>query len=136
MRAQAVRYVPDRDAIEIVTTRNAGFLISREWIGALQDVPRVGPGISKFETPRPGALPCLRQTAAPHLILAELARAEETLGRDGYDISDNEIDARYWRLRALHPDAPACCRLEPGAAMTAQPGDHLIVQPARPSAGR
>ena len=40
MRAQAVRYVPDRDAIEIVTTRNAGFLIPREWIGALQDVPR------------------------------------------------------------------------------------------------
>jgi hypothetical protein len=39
VRAQAVRYVPDRDAIEIVTTRNAGFLIPREWIGALQDVP-------------------------------------------------------------------------------------------------
>jgi hypothetical protein len=31
--------VPDRDAIEIVTTRNAGFLIPRAWIGALQDVP-------------------------------------------------------------------------------------------------
>lgn len=27
VRAQAVRYVPDRDAIEIVTNRNAGFLI-------------------------------------------------------------------------------------------------------------
>ena len=40
VRAQAVRYVPDRDAIEIVTTRNAGFLIPREWIGGLQDVPR------------------------------------------------------------------------------------------------
>ena len=39
VRAQAVRYVPDRDAIEIVTTRNAGFLIPRQWIGALQDVP-------------------------------------------------------------------------------------------------
>jgi hypothetical protein len=39
VRAQAVRYVSDRDAIEIVTTRNAGFLIPREWIGALQDVP-------------------------------------------------------------------------------------------------
>lgn len=39
IRAQAVRYVPDRDAIEIVTTRNAGFLIPRQWIGALQDVP-------------------------------------------------------------------------------------------------
>jgi hypothetical protein len=39
IRAQAVRYVPERDAIEIVTTRNAGFLIPRQWIGALQDVP-------------------------------------------------------------------------------------------------
>jgi hypothetical protein len=39
VRVQAVRYVPDRDAIEIVTTRNAGFLIRRAWIGALQDVP-------------------------------------------------------------------------------------------------
>ena len=38
IRAQAVRYVPDRDAIEIVTTRNAGFLVPRQWIGALQDV--------------------------------------------------------------------------------------------------
>ena len=38
VRAQAVRYVPDRDAIEIMTTRNAGFLIPRQWIGALQDV--------------------------------------------------------------------------------------------------
>jgi hypothetical protein len=39
VRAQAVRYVADRDAIEIVTTRNAGFLIPRLWIGALQEVP-------------------------------------------------------------------------------------------------
>jgi hypothetical protein len=39
VRAQAVRYVPDRDAIEIVTTRNAGFLIPRQWIGALLEVP-------------------------------------------------------------------------------------------------
>ncbi len=39
IRAQAVRYVPDRDAIEIVTARNAGFLIPRQWIGALQEVP-------------------------------------------------------------------------------------------------
>jgi hypothetical protein len=39
IRAQAVRYVPDRDAIEIVTTRNGGFLIPRQWIGMLQDVP-------------------------------------------------------------------------------------------------
>jgi hypothetical protein len=39
IRAQSVRYVPERDAIEIVTTRKAGFLIPREWISALQDVP-------------------------------------------------------------------------------------------------
>jgi hypothetical protein len=39
IRAQAVRFVPERDAIEIVTSRNAGFLIPRQWIGALQDVP-------------------------------------------------------------------------------------------------
>ena len=39
IRAQAVRYIPDRDAIEIVTTRDSGFLIPRRWIGALQDVP-------------------------------------------------------------------------------------------------
>jgi hypothetical protein len=39
IRAQGVRYVPERDAIEIVTNHNAGFLIPRQWIGALQDVP-------------------------------------------------------------------------------------------------
>lgn len=39
LRAQAVRYVSDRDALEIVTIRNAGFLIPRQWIGALQEVP-------------------------------------------------------------------------------------------------
>jgi len=39
IRAQAVRYMPDRDAIEIITNRNAGFLVPRQWIGALQDVP-------------------------------------------------------------------------------------------------
>jgi len=37
-RAQAVRYVPEWDAIEIVTTRNTGFLIPRQWIGALQEI--------------------------------------------------------------------------------------------------
>jgi hypothetical protein len=46
--AQAVRYVPDRDAIEIVTTRNAGFLVPRQWIGALQDVPTED--LAKLET--------------------------------------------------------------------------------------
>jgi hypothetical protein len=39
VRAQSVRYVPDRDAIEIVTARDAGFLIPRQGIGALQEVP-------------------------------------------------------------------------------------------------
>jgi hypothetical protein len=39
IRARAVRYVADRDSIEIVTTHHAGFLIPRGWIGALQDVP-------------------------------------------------------------------------------------------------
>jgi hypothetical protein len=39
LSARAVRYVPDRDAIELVIDRNAGFLIPRLWIGALQDVP-------------------------------------------------------------------------------------------------
>jgi hypothetical protein len=39
LRAQSVRYVADRDSIEVVTTRHAGFLIPRSWIGALQDVP-------------------------------------------------------------------------------------------------
>ena len=39
VRAQGVRYVPDRDAIEVLTTRHAGFLIPRGWISALQDVP-------------------------------------------------------------------------------------------------
>ncbi len=39
IRARSVRYVPDRDSIEIMTTRYAGFLIPRGWIGALQDVP-------------------------------------------------------------------------------------------------
>jgi hypothetical protein len=48
IRAQAVRYVADRDAIEILTTRNAGFLIPRQWIGALQDVPTAD--LAKLET--------------------------------------------------------------------------------------
>jgi len=42
IRAQAIRYVPERDAIEIVTSRNVGFLIPRQWIGALQDIPAEG----------------------------------------------------------------------------------------------
>ena len=39
IRARSVRYIADRDAIEIVTTCHAGFLVPRGWIGALQDVP-------------------------------------------------------------------------------------------------
>ena len=40
IRARSVRYVADRDSVEIVTTRHAGFLIPRSWISALRDVPR------------------------------------------------------------------------------------------------
>jgi hypothetical protein len=39
IRAQAVRFDPERDAIEIYTSHNAGFLIPRQWISALLDVP-------------------------------------------------------------------------------------------------
>lgn len=39
IRAQAVRYLADRDALEVVTTRQAGFLIPRDWIDALHGVP-------------------------------------------------------------------------------------------------
>jgi len=37
-RAQAVCYLPDRDAIEVITVRNGGFVIPRDLIGVLQDV--------------------------------------------------------------------------------------------------
>ena len=40
IRAQNIRYIAERDVIEIVTNRNAGFLIPRQWIGALQDVSK------------------------------------------------------------------------------------------------
>ncbi len=39
VRAHAIRYLPGRDAVEIVTTRNSGFRIARSRIAALQDVP-------------------------------------------------------------------------------------------------
>lgn len=39
LRARAVRYIADRDVLELETTRDGGFLIPRKWIGALQDVP-------------------------------------------------------------------------------------------------
>ena len=39
LRARAVRYLADRDVLEIETTREGGFLIPRKWIGALRDVP-------------------------------------------------------------------------------------------------
>jgi hypothetical protein len=39
LRARAVRYIADRDLLEIETNRDGGFLIPRKWIGALQDVP-------------------------------------------------------------------------------------------------
>jgi hypothetical protein len=38
LRARAVRYLVDRDVLEIETTRGVGFLIPRKWINALQDV--------------------------------------------------------------------------------------------------
>ncbi len=41
VRAHSVRYVADRDAIEIVTTSHAGFLIPRGWIAALQGVVQI-----------------------------------------------------------------------------------------------
>ena len=37
-RARAVRYVPDYDAIEIVTAKSGGFLIPRGLVEALKDV--------------------------------------------------------------------------------------------------
>lgn len=37
-RANSVRYIADRDALEIITSTNAGFLVPRQWIGALQDI--------------------------------------------------------------------------------------------------
>ena len=36
-RAQAVSYLPERDAIEVITVRNGGFIIPRRLVGALQD---------------------------------------------------------------------------------------------------
>src|SRR5882672_4377631 len=39
IRAVAVQYVPERDAIEIVTNRNFGFSIPRGSVHALRDVP-------------------------------------------------------------------------------------------------
>jgi hypothetical protein len=47
IRARSVRYVEDRDSIEIVTTRHAGFLIPLNWIAALRDVP--ASDLSKLE---------------------------------------------------------------------------------------
>ena len=37
-RARSVRYDPDRDAVEIVTTRSIGFLVPRVWIGAFANL--------------------------------------------------------------------------------------------------
>jgi hypothetical protein len=37
-RAQSVAYLPDHDAIEVITVRNGGFVIPRHMIGALEDV--------------------------------------------------------------------------------------------------
>lgn len=39
VRARAVRYLADRDMLEIETTRDGGFMIPRSWVDALQDIP-------------------------------------------------------------------------------------------------
>jgi hypothetical protein len=39
VRARSVRYLPDQDCIELVTNRQGGFLIPRQWIDALLDIP-------------------------------------------------------------------------------------------------
>jgi hypothetical protein len=39
VRARAVRYLADRDVLEIETTRDGGFMIPRTRIDALQDIP-------------------------------------------------------------------------------------------------
>ena len=58
-RAETVRYRQDEDAIEIVTTDGAGFLIPRVWIDDLADLRpedmtdlEVWPGGMAFELPR------------------------------------------------------------------------------------
>ena len=38
IRAQTVRYLPDQDALEVVTTRSVGFIIPRPWIGPIDEV--------------------------------------------------------------------------------------------------
>jgi hypothetical protein len=37
-RARAVSYLPDLDAIEVITARNGGFVIPRHLVGALRDI--------------------------------------------------------------------------------------------------
>jgi hypothetical protein len=39
IRARAVRYGSERDAIEIVTSHDVSLLIPRQWVGALQNLP-------------------------------------------------------------------------------------------------
>jgi len=39
VRARAVRYLADRDMLEIETTRDGGFMIPRMWVDALQEIP-------------------------------------------------------------------------------------------------
>lgn len=39
LRARSVRYLADRDTLEIETTRDGGLLIPRKWISALHEVP-------------------------------------------------------------------------------------------------
>jgi hypothetical protein len=64
IRAQAVRYVPERDAIEIVTNHNAGFLIPRRWIGALQ----VGRGQPQVVVGSPGVQRSVGSNRTPAML--------------------------------------------------------------------
>jgi hypothetical protein len=49
-----------------------------------------------------------------HLILARLADGGPETIRDGFSLTDADLEAEYRRLRAAHPEASACCKSEPG----------------------
>jgi hypothetical protein len=59
----------------------------------------------------PGALPCLRQTAALRLVMSTLAGLPCI--HQPWEVTDEAIDLAYWQLRQLH-DGPRCPSLEPG----------------------
>ena len=58
VRADTVRYRPEEDALEIITTDKAGFLVPRRWIAPLASIDphdlsrlEVWPGGAAFECP-------------------------------------------------------------------------------------